>query len=217
MLSITQFEICVQYNDNPIRNIIFDLGGVLLNIDYNLCVEEFRKLGMKEFDLLYSKARQSDLFDKLETGKISASDFRSEIKRFLRSDASDIQIDEAWNAMLLDMPKERMNLLLSLKKKYKIFLLSNTNEIHIKKLSEILTRSFNVPDLSHVFEKVYFSHLIKLRKPEQEFFELVLSENNLIAEETLFIDDSLQHIEGARKSRINALHLVKEKTILDLF
>lgn len=207
----------MNYNGKNIKNIIFDLGGVLLNIDYNLCVEAFRKLGIKKFDSLYSKAKQNDLFDHFEEGKISSPDFRNKMRKFLKPNISDQQIDDAWNAMLLDFPQERLEILFSLKKNHKIFLLSNTNEIHIKKFSEILKRSFGWQNLSSVFEKEYFSHQIKMRKPHREIFELVLKENNLIAEETLFIDDSLQHIEGAMKTGINSLLLEKEKTILDLF
>ena len=205
------------YNGKSIRNIIFDLGGVLLNIDYNLCVEAFRKLGLNDFESLYSKAKQSTLFDDFEKGSLSAADFRDTMRKFLKPGITDEQIDRAWNAMLLDFPEERGDLLLRLKNDHRLFLLSNTNEIHIKEVSAILKRSFGVPDLSRVFEKEYFSHRVKLRKPHREIFKFVLNENNLEADETLFIDDSRQHIEGAMQTGLHVFHLVKGKNILEVF
>lgn len=205
------------HNEKNIKNIIFDLGGVLLNVNYDLCIAAFLKLGLDGFDAFYSKTRQNRLFDRFEEGKISPADFRNEIRKFLPPNVSDAQIDDAWNVMLLDFPEERVTLLMNMKKNHRIFLLSNTNEIHITKFSEILKRSFGWQDLSAVFEKAYFSHQIKMRKPHEKVFELVLKENNLIAEETLFIDDSPQHVEGAANKGIYALLLEKGKTIMDLF
>ena len=198
------------------KNIIFDLGGVILNIDYELTFKAFKNLGLKNFDTLFSKARQKELFDNFETGKYSADDFRNEIKKFHVSLTSH-QIDHAWNSMLLDLPRERLSLLSSLKNKYRLFLLSNTNTIHIDAYSDYLKNSYGFSDLSHIFEKQYYSFALGMRKPDAHTFDFVLKENNLKASETLFIDDSPQHIEGAKKLGIQTYYLQKTETILNLF
>ena len=201
-----------------IKNIIFDFGGVILNIDYKLTQRAFAKLGVTDFDLLYSQAVQNELFDLLEKGFISPSDFRKEVRKFIHGDVSDMQIDEAWNAMLLDLPEERVRLLDTLKKKYRLFLLSNTNQIHFTAFSSYMKSKFKRDIFSEVFDKAYLSHEVKMRKPDAEIFEFLLKEQNLKKEETLFIDDSIQHIKGARAIGIPAIHLdlQKGKTILDI-
>jgi len=139
-----------------IKNIIFDLGGVIFNIDYNLTIEEFKKLNLKNYDKLFTKTEQSQLFSLLETGKISPENFRTEIKKLSEVEITDSQIDFAWNAMLLNLPPERIELLKKLKNKYRIFILSNANEIHIIEFSNILQKTLKIDGLSHIFEKVYF-------------------------------------------------------------
>ena len=201
---------------SSIKNIIFDFGGVILNIDYKLTEIAFAKLGLTDFAGIYSQSTQKELFDIFEKGLISPGDFRKEVKKHIKQEASDAQIDNAWNAMLLDLPPERVDLLDKLKKTHRIFLLSNTNEIHFTAFSSYMKDKFKRDIFSDVFEKYYVSHRVKMRKPDAEIFELVVRENNLRKEETLFIDDSIQHIEGARKIGLNAMLLEKGKTILDL-
>lgn len=200
-----------------IRNIIFDLGGVILNLDYNRTTEAFKQLGIAEFERIYSQAKQKQLFDEYEKGMISSDAFRAAITELIESRPTPLEIDRAWNAMLLDLPPQRLELLEKLKEKYRLFLLSNTNAIHITAYSAYLRQTFGFADLSHIFEKEYYSYLVGKRKPEREIFEMVLDENNLRAEETLFIDDSVQHIEGAQLAGINAYHLQPPRTILDIF
>jgi len=199
-----------------IRHIIFDLGGVILNIDYKLSAEAFKKLGANDFDELYSQAKQSELFDRLETGRISLNDFRNEVRRIFEATWSDTEIDSAWNAMLLDLPPARIELLQELKKRYKIYLLSNTNQIHYDQYGRMLRERFGLNDLSEVFDKAYYSHEVGMRKPDAEVFEFVLNANAAEANETLFIDDSIQHIEGAKRIGLETYHL-REEDILGLF
>lgn len=197
-----------------IKAIIFDLGGVILNIDYNKTQQAFEALGIQNFNELYSQARQSKLFDRLETGELTPEEFRTSLCKLSEKELADTEIDKAWNAMLLDLPEERKKLLLELKNKYRTYLLSNTNEIHVTAFSgSIIARK----ELEKLFDKVYFSNEIKMRKPNPEVFEFVLKENNLKAEETLFVDDSIQHIEGAQKVGIRAVLLEKGTSIMDLF
>ena len=199
-----------------VKNIIFDFGGVILNIDYQLSVKAFENLGLKNFSEMYSQANQNQLFDLFEKGMILPSEFRNEIHRHIQG-ATDTEIDYAWNSMLLDLPVERITLLNKLKLDFNLFLLSNTNAIHHEVFTQQLKKSFKYDIFSGTFKKAYFSHEIHMRKPDFEIFEFVLNENNLKANETIFIDDSIQHVEAAAKLGIQAILLEKGKTILDLF
>jgi len=199
--------IFLPYRHLNIKNIIFDLGGVILNIDYHLTIDGFKKLGFENFDEIYSQANQTGVFDKIDKGTITPAEFRDEIRELSGKPFTDKQIDDAWNAMLLDFPVHRLELLEKVHSQYRTFLLSNTNKIHIDVYNQILLNTFGVEDLSHFFEKEYYSHEVHMRKPDAEIFELILKESNLKPEETLFIDDSEQHVIGARKLGINAYHL----------
>ena len=200
---------------NNIRAIIFDLGAVLLNINYHKTIEEFEKLGIKNSSSFYSKKEQTNLFNLLETGKISEEDFITEVKKECKY-GSDNKIVSAWNAMLLDLPKHRVSLLKDLNKKYDIYLLSNTNSIHISEFKNIIGyEKYEV--FYKLFKKVYYSHEIGFRKPNKEAFQLILDENNLNADEVLFIDDSRQHIEGAKNLGINTYHLKDGEEVTTLF
>lgn len=192
-----------------IRNIIFDLGGVLLNLDMERTSRAFRELGMKDFDLRFSQARQSGLFDDFDCGRISPQEFRNNLKQHLPDSITDEQIDDAWNAMLLDLPLKRMENLKKLGKNYRLFLLSNTNEIHIRSFSNELREKIGKEDFSDYFEKWYYSCRIGKRKPDAEIFEFVLKDNGLLPAETIFIDDSLQHVKGAQECGIQSLLLHK--------
>lgn len=196
-----------------IKHIIFDLGGVLLNIDYNLTEKAFVDAGIKDFPELYSKLHQAELFDKFEMGVMPREEFLQTLRKVSSSVISDEQIINAWNAMLLDFPLRRLQLLQQLQLHYSLFLLSNTNEIHEEAFNKILMESRGIPNIGVFFDKVYFSHRLGMRKPMKEIFLLVLEENNLDPAETLFIDDSPQHIDGAKLLGIRTIYLEKGMTI----
>ncbi|WP_338759836.1 HAD family phosphatase [Bernardetia sp. ABR2-2B] len=197
--------------------IIFDLGGVIINLNYKKTEEEFKRLFGTDFSELYSKKSQTDIFNKLETGHISEKQFVEAMQKSSRKTVSHQEIINAWNAMLLDIPKERIELLKKIGKEKHIFLLSNTNEIHKTAFDKIVLESHQMKGLEPLFEKAYFSHLVRMRKPNREIFDFVIKENNLNPQKTLFIDDSPQHIKGALLTGLNAYHLEVEKnTILDL-
>ena len=201
---------------NGVKNIIFDLGGVILNIDYRLTAKAFKEIGVINFDEIYSQAKQGQVFDKLETGELTPDEFREYMKEIVPSlQLSDI--DKAWNAMLLDLPVQRIDLLKKLKNKYRLFLLSNTNEIHIKCFRKIIESSYGENIFNSIFENQYYSSDIGMRKPNAECFQYVLEKNGIEPSETLFIDDSIQHVEGARKLKINAYHLIPGEDITTLF
>jgi len=199
--------IFLPYRHLNIKNIVFDLGGVILNIDYHLTIDAFKRLGFENFDTIFTQAKQTGIFDKLDKGQITPKEFRDGVRELAGKPFTDEQIDNAWNAMLLDFPIDRLKLLEQVHGQYRTFLLSNTNQIHIDVYNQILQNTFGVKDLSHFFEKEYYSHRIHMRKPDAEIFKFILNQNGLTAEETLFIDDTEQHIVGARKMGINAYHL----------
>lgn len=202
---------------SEIKNIIFDLGGVIINLDIPRTIAEFNKLAPQSFEKIYNQLQQSPVFDRFDKGTINEADFFAELKKSLNANISNEQMLYAWNAMLLDFPLHRLELLKQLKTNYRLFLLSNTNETHIKALESILFIQHGYKNLEPFFEKVYYSCHIGMRKPDQEIFELVLNANNLDNDETIFIDDSPQHLEGAKNAGIKGCYyLTKGKDVSNL-
>lgn len=196
-----------------IKNLVFDLGGVLLNIDYNKTAASFKKLGVIQFDELYSQANANALFEDLETGKISEDDFYNYIKQYCNPDTTTIQIKDAWNAMLLNFRIDSLKHLQLLSPNYNIYLLSNTNSIHHYEFIKKFKEETGEPRLDDYFLKAYYSHIIHLRKPYVEIYDYVLKDANIIAAETLFIDDSINNIIGAREAGLQVHHLLSGDTI----
>lgn len=204
---------------NSIRNIIFDLGGVILNIDPNVSVQQMQKLGIRNFDQLYSLFKQHEIFDKLEKGQLSEEEFVQTIREYSGTTATHKQIIDSWNSLLLDYPREHIELLKELNESsgYRTFLLSNTNQIHKDKYTQTLQEEFQIDGLEDLFEKAYFSHEIGMRKPDPEIFRFVLEDSQLQAEETLFIDDSEVNIESAQKLGIKTWWVNGSSSITELF
>ena len=196
-----------------VKNIIFDLGGVIINLNIQKTISEFNALSPKAFETIYTQLQQTELFDLFDKGKITETVFFNELQQQISSKAPLPQLMSAWNAMLLDFPKHRLDLLLDLKSKYRLFLLSNTNETHVTEFEKTLYQTHSYKNLESFFEKVYYSCRMNMRKPDTEIFEYVLKENGLNPHETIFIDDTKQHVEGALKSGIQAYLLPKEKDI----
>jgi len=198
-----------------IKAIIFDLGAVILNINYQNTIDAFSKLGVKNASTFYSQKVQANLFNQIETGDITAEKFLTELQKETNN-ASANQVSKAWNDMLLDLPENRLAVIQSLKKEYSIYLLSNTNTIHIdafkKKIGDVKWRKF-----CNLFNKMYLSHELGLRKPNAAIFEYILREQNLKPQEVFFIDDSPEHIEGANKLGVKTHHLKKGEEIATLF
>ena len=198
-----------------IKHIIFDLGGVLLNIDYELTERAFGEAGIKDFRRQYSQLKQSTLFDDFETGTISRAEFVSAVQQCADPRLTEQQVQECWNAMLLDFPLRRLQLLQQLRLHYDLILLSNTNEIHEEAFNQILSGAHGLPNIGVLFDKVYLSHRIGMRKPDSEIFQRILDDTGFRPEQTLFIDDSPQHIEGAKQLGIQTIHLERGMTIED--
>jgi len=200
---------------NNIDTLIFDFGGVIINLDYSKPVDEFKKLGISDSKKLYSKEEQTSLFDSLECGQISDENFLNEIRK--KSNTNDLElIKKAWNSILLNIPEERVHLLKKLSLKYKIYLLSNTNSIHLNEIisayGEKKWRNF-----ISIFNEVYFSNQIGMRKPNEDVFFYLIKKNKLDVSKTLFIDDSPQHIKTAKKIGFKTYHLTDKEDIVSLF
>ena len=197
------------------KAIIFDLGGVILNIDYKLTIDTFKKLGIENATSFYGKKVQHPIFDKIEVGEVRPKAFLEFLQKESRK-ASLREVKNAWNAMLLDLPQKRLEVIKKLKNNHKIFLLSNTNEIHINALKRILGNAKWV-NFTSLFDKIYLSHEIGYRKPNKEAFQIILKENNLQTREVYFIDDSLQHIKSAENLGINCHYLQETEDITEVF
>ncbi len=198
-----------------IKNIIFDLGGVIINLDTHKTIAEFNKLSYMPFEALYTQAAQSSLFDNFDKGLISTEEFFYTIRKEIRYDGPDHELLRAWNAMLLDVPERRLDVLVKMKQNYNAFLLSNTCEPHIAAFEHDLYIEHGVKNFNDYFDEVYYSCRMGMRKPDKEIFEFVLKQNDLKPEDTVFIDDSIQHVKGAGECGISAFLLPKGEEIGD--
>ncbi|HRH64944.1 MAG TPA: HAD family phosphatase [Bacteroidia bacterium] len=200
-----------------IQAVIFDLGGVILDIDYKRTESAFLDLGVGNFGELFSQLRQDRLFDDFETGRIDPENFRERLRSIAGLPITDKQIDRAWNAILIGLPKQNVDFLFALREKnYRLFLLSNTNAIHEQAFRKMISDLYGEFIFDRIFEKMYLSHHVHLRKPDVAVYNLVLLENDLNPASTLFVDDSFQNIEGAKKAGLHSFWLEKGKNIHDL-
>ena len=188
------------------KNIIFDLGGVLLNLDIQKTVDAFKQLGLNNTEELFRVGYAASFFKQHETGSINDEEFIASIEKLTGSSGKQQQITEAWNALLLDFPPERIQWLQGLKNSYRLFLFSNTNAIHLNRFQETFYTSHGFA-MDELFEKTYYSHLVRVRKPDIKAYEMVLNENNLEASQTIFIDDALVNVESAESIGIHGIHL----------
>jgi putative hydrolase of the HAD superfamily len=198
-----------------IEAIIFDLGGVIINIDFNLtlrALEQYtdRKLGEGEY------LTKNPIFYEFETGKLSEKEFFENLTHIYKLQANQEQLVKAWNALLLDIPESRTDLISKLSNKYQTFILSNTNPTHLFEVENILRQQTKANSLKEIVQKPYYSFEMQKAKPETAIYEQVIEENNLVPQKTLFVDDSLANIEGARKLGLQTLHInPKQNSILD--
>lgn len=198
-----------------VKNLIFDLGGVILDLSIDQTIESFSKLSgipkQKVMDIFHS----SPGFNDYESGKMTDAGFRDYLRKIYQISVSDQQIDKCWNAMLGGIPVKKLDLLQQLKESHSVFLLSNTNEIHLSYINAAVLSGKN--SLDHYFHKAYYSHRMLKRKPEIEIFEQVLQENHLNAGETLFLDDNALNVEGAGRAGIQTVHVTSPDLILEYF
>lgn len=198
-----------------IDNIIFDLGMVIIDLEMQDTDHAFKQLFQEDYESVIHKLEEKDHFIKYEVGEISSEEFIKEIAA-LSNENIDHEVSKAWNAMLKEIPDVRFNILREAKKNYNTFCLSNTNELHIEFIYEYLEREKKMKNLDDFFHKVYLSHEIGMRKPNEDIFRHVLEENSLDASRTLFIDDTAGHLEGAKNCGINTFHLHADIKIEDV-
>ena len=199
------------------ENLIFDLGNVLLPIDFSAPVKAFQNIGLKDFNHLYGEIQQSNLFNLLETGKISEADFRNEMRRISGLNWTDKQIDEAWSTIILAFRPATFAMLERLKKSHNLYLLSNTNSIHFIRYNQQIIDRFHAGGLNAYFKKAYYSHELGLRKPDAEIFKAVLTDAGLKAGDCLFIDDNEANIIAAKALGFYVHHHNPKENIENLF
>lgn len=205
--------------DTEIKNIVFDLGGVLLDIDIARTLDAFRRLDIDGFSVDDIMSCRKEIFLKLETGILSPDGFIAAVREAWPASATIAESDiwQAWNAVLLDFDMSRFDLLDKLKDDYRLFLLSNTNLPHrIEYLARFAAQSGGRPFESY-FERCYYSDAMHMRKPDPAIFAEVISQSGLIPSQTLFIDDNADNISGAEKAGLNGLHLTDGTKVTDLF
>jgi epoxide hydrolase-like predicted phosphatase len=202
---------------STIKNLIFDLGGVIINLNNKKTHDALASLSPLKSEEIALSLKESRLFDQHGNGNFTDSEFRNALRSLLQLNASDAEIDHAFNALLCDIPSDRLQLLKNLSKKYRLFLLSNTNFIHIEKVNEILFTCSGITKLNELFEKVYYSHEMKLSKPDIRIYQAVLAENKLNPKETVFIDDLAENTEGAKAAGIHAIQVLPQHSIIEIF
>jgi len=187
-----------------IRNIIFDLGGVLMDLYVEKTYMAFAAMGFTE-ELLQHDRNHKNTFFHYEIGRISTKQFRDEIRELIGNQVEDEQIDEAWNAMIGGFRKEKIEFVKKLRPQYKTFILSNTNRMHEDFYNRMIRSEFGLNSFQDIFDRIYYSHHLKLAKPDPEIFRFVLHDGQLVAEETLYLDDTVKHLESAEKLGIKTV------------
>jgi glucose-1-phosphatase len=201
-----------------VKNLIFDLGGVILDLSLDHTLESFSRLTGLCRQTIQEIFLTAPGFNEYERGKVSDDDFRNYIRHIYRVKASDQEIDVCWNAMLRGIPVAKLELLLKLKDSYSVYLLSNTNDIHLTYINSIILPEITGENsLDRYFHKTYYSHQMLKRKPDAAIFEQVLEENGLMAEQTLFLDDNALNIEGAKSVGIKTVHITSPDIMLKYF
>lgn len=201
-----------------IDSIVFDLGGVIVDLDYGLTIRALSELAGYDIAHQYSQQRQADIFSKFEVGSISVSEFRQGLMQLLRFEADDDSIDHAWSALILDFPPERVDLVRQLGQRKRVFLLSNINELHLATSDRKFTEAMgtDIGSLADQFEQAYYSHLVGDRKPHTTIFQRVIDENRLTPAKTLFLDDTAHNLVGAQQVGLQTMHITQENPIESL-
>lgn len=205
-----------QQDFSRVKNIIFDLGGVLFNIDFAKTASAFEELGVTGFHEMFTQHHANDLFIQLETGALSELEFYEAFRSAAGVALTNDQIKQAWNALLIDFRMPTLAWLDGIKEKYQIFLFSNTNQIHHDSFHATFQVQTGRDDFDSYFVKAYYSQHMGMRKPDLAPFLRILEEQGLLAGETLFIDDTIKNVEAARNAGMLAHHLVWPQTLPDL-
>ncbi len=199
----------------PIKNIIFDLGGVLMDIDFKLTHRAFEQLGVPNFGELYNQYHADTFFSDFEKGKIPTGEFFDHIRRICQCGLSNEAIQTAWNALLIGFPADRNEWLFRIREKYAVYLFSNTNILHYQWFAKTFANTTR-KELNSCFVKAYYSHEMGLRKPDPESFQFIIEEQKLNVTETLFIDDTSRNVEAAGELGMQTVHLAAPMSVMEL-
>jgi FMN phosphatase YigB (HAD superfamily) len=199
----------------PIKNILFDLGGVILDIDVQATLKQFYELGFPSDLLQYPINMTTDIFFKYETGEIDTAAFRNEIRNKTGIEMSDAAFDKAWNAMIVRIPEERTALLKVLAKRYDLYMLSNTSALHVP-VFEMMYQDAAGITMHQAFKKIYYSFEIGCHKPDLEAWEYVIGDAGIIPNETLFLDDNIHNIKASQELGFRAIHIHERTNLMNL-
>ncbi|OIP84821.1 MAG: hypothetical protein AUK44_01515 [Porphyromonadaceae bacterium CG2_30_38_12] len=184
--------------NKAITTLVFDFGGVLINLDLPVCIQNLKKLGFENVEIFLSNFGQKDFFLQFENGEIGTAEFRNHIRRYTSRAVTDAEIDAAWCSFLCDFPAEKVELLKELRKKYRLLLLSNTNPLHIEVSAQKALAVHNT-SLGNLFDTCYLSYQMGITKPHTAIFKTMLHDASLKATECLFLDDGEKNIEAAQQ------------------
>ncbi len=198
-----------------IRNILFDLGGVILDIDIHATLKGFYELGFPADLLQYPFNMSTDIFFKYETGRIDTVEFRNEIRRKTGVKMTDEEFDRAWNAMIVRIPKERTGLLKALSKRYDLYMLSNTSALHVTVFEKMYREAAGIP-MHQAFKKIYYSHEIGCHKPDHDAWQHVIRDSGILPRETLFLDDNIHNIKASQELGFQAIHIHERTNLMNL-
>ena len=203
---------------SDIETIIFDFGGVILDIDPQLTMDEFAKLGARKLDADQTQNLINNIIRKFEKGIFTPEVFRNKMREYLQiENATDQEFDDAWNALLFDIPAKRLKAIEKSKDHYNIYLLSNSNEIHYDLYVRDLQLRFGYREFDELFHKAYFSFDLHMAKPDSEIFEFVIHQHNLDRAKTLFIDDTDENLLTAHKLGLSTYKMQKPEKVRHLF
>lgn len=198
----------------PIKNIIFDFGNVLFDLDLPAIERNLKLLFGKNFAAAKEKLLRERIFELYEVGGLSTEEFVDALRFAPERPLEKEQVVAAWNSIFLEMPRHRFEMLLRLRECYKVFLLSNINDLHAAWIDDYMTREHGIEDFrARYFDGVYYSHLIRLRKPDHEVYEYVLADAELVAKETIFFDDMEVNVEAAKQLGIRGILKPAEEKI----
>lgn len=203
-------------NSDIVRNVLFDWGGVLVNLDVEGCIQAFEDAGVTDVRTLITGTNEAGLFRDYECGNISTAEFREGVRRLTRRSLPDEEIDRLWNTEVLDIPEEKLRLLLDLSGRYNLYLLSNTNELHWETVSPRVFR-YEGTDVRNCFKQIFLSYRMHMAKPDPAIFRKVLNEAMLCAGETLFIDDAEVNCRAAASVGMQTVHYVPGSNLADIF
>ncbi len=198
-----------------IKNLIFDLGGVLLDIEFKRTFDAFNKLGIKNAYQLNDYPDVLELFMALERGDHSPENFRKRFRVLSGFDGCDHDLDQAFNALLIGFVPARIERVKDLNLKYKTYILSNTNAIHCKHYNQQLSDSMGIKNLDHLVHKAYYSHDLRSSKPEKEIYLRMVADSGMIPEESLFIDDRQENLDAAKELGFQVMLVNENHTILE--